>query len=60
MVSPTAKEPLSAKREDDAAPAKLTHDDAVQYLVTLRKAFADRPQVYNKFLEIMKEFKSKA
>uniref|UniRef100_A0A915EHM3 Histone deacetylase interacting domain-containing protein n=1 Tax=Ditylenchus dipsaci TaxID=166011 RepID=A0A915EHM3_9BILA len=33
-------------------------DDALSYLEQVRQQFADNPDVYNHFLEVMKEFKS--
>jgi paired amphipathic helix protein Sin3a len=35
-------------------------DDALSYLEQVRQQFADNPEVYNDFLEVMKEFKSHA
>lgn len=33
-------------------------DDALSYLDQVRQQFSDNPDVYNDFLEVMKEFKS--
>ncbi|KAL3085001.1 hypothetical protein niasHS_010070 [Heterodera schachtii] len=37
---------------------KLQVDDALSYLEKVRQQFSNDPQVYNDFLEVMKEFKS--
>eukprot|EP00040_Diaphanoeca_grandis_P026119 m.145798 g.145798 ORF g.145798 m.145798 type:complete len:319 (+) comp30455_c0_seq1:246-1202(+) len=37
---------------------KLKVEDALSYLDQVRQQFENQPQVYNKFLDIMKEFKS--
>ena len=34
--------------------------DAMGYLEKVKNKFADKPQVYNQFLDIMKDFKSQA
>lgn len=34
--------------------------DALSYLDQVKYQFADRPDVYNKFLDIMKDFKSQS
>lgn len=39
-------------------PRKLQVDDALSYLEQVRQQFSDNPDVYNDFLEVMKEFKS--
>ncbi|CAD5206442.1 unnamed protein product [Bursaphelenchus okinawaensis] len=36
----------------------LMVDDALQYLEQVRQQFADNPEVYSNFLEVMKDFKS--
>eukprot|EP00124_Ichthyophonus_hoferi_P006330 Ihof_evm1s1431 gene=Ihof_evmTU1s1431 len=37
---------------------RLKVEDALSYLDRVKMQFQDQPQVYNKFLDIMKEFKS--
>lgn len=36
----------------------LLHQDALSYLDQVKVQFADQPDVYNRFLDIMKDFKS--
>ena len=36
----------------------LPHQDALSYLDQVKVQFADQPDVYNRFLDIMKDFKS--
>lgn len=36
----------------------LNVKDALSYLEQVKQRFADQPEVYNRFLDIMKEFKS--
>ena len=48
-----------------APPAKKVNagpkvKDAMGYLEKVKNKFADKPQVYNQFLDIMKDFKSQA
>jgi paired amphipathic helix protein Sin3a len=38
--------------------AELTRQDALSYLDQVKLQFNDQPNVYNRFLDIMKEFKS--
>lgn len=43
------------------AVARLTlEQDALSYLDQVKVRFVDRPDVYNQFLDIMKDFKSQA
>ena len=42
------------------APAKMELNDAFAYLDRVKAEFADQPDVYNKFLQIMREFKANA
>ena len=39
---------------------KLKETDALDYLNQVKKQFGDNPEIYNKFLDIMKDFKSHA
>ena len=36
----------------------LSIHDALEYLDTIKAQFANEPEVYNNFLDIMKDFKS--
>lgn len=38
----------------------MTSQDALSYLDQVKVQFADQPDVYNRFLDIMKDFKSQA
>ncbi|KAJ2377647.1 Transcriptional regulatory protein sin3, partial [Coemansia sp. RSA 2603] len=44
----------------DGGARTLNVSDALSYLDMVKSQFQDRPEVYNQFLEIMKEFKSHA
>ncbi|KAJ2151143.1 hypothetical protein J3F82_003538 [Coemansia sp. RSA 637] len=46
--------------QSDASGRPLNVSDALGYLDMVKSQFQDRPEVYNQFLEIMKEFKSHA
>ncbi|KAJ2551268.1 hypothetical protein EV175_003753, partial [Coemansia sp. RSA 1933] len=49
------------QQPSDASSARpLNVSDALSYLDLVKSQFNDRPEVYNQFLEIMKEFKSHA
>lgn len=37
---------------------QLRVEDALAYLDQVKQKFSDKPQVYNKFLDIMKDFKA--
>lgn len=39
-------------------PPRINKNDALNYLDQVKTQFHDRPEVYNKFLEIMKDFKA--
>lgn len=43
----------------DANPRFMTQD-ALSYLDQVKVRFVDQPDVYNRFLDIMKDFKSQA
>lgn len=49
---------LSQQQPVDAGARPLNVSDALSYLDLVKSQFHDRPEVYNQFLEIMKEFKS--
>ncbi|KAJ7082535.1 histone deacetylase complex, SIN3 component [Mycena crocata] len=46
----------SRKSPDSGRPLNVT--DALSYLDAVKHQFADQPEVYNRFLDIMKDFKS--
>ena len=57
----------SLNRENPAAmgnpgqvqsPSKVNRLDAISYLEHVKRTYAERPAVYNTFLEIMKDFKA--
>ncbi|KAJ1948556.1 Transcriptional regulatory protein sin3, partial [Linderina macrospora] len=48
----------SAGAATDAANRPLNVRDALSYLDMVKSQFQDRPEVYNQFLDIMKDFKS--
>lgn len=39
---------------------ELKVEDALLYLDQVKSVFGDRPHIYNKFLEIMKNFKAQS
>lgn len=51
-----ATENLSDSQSVDNRPLNVT--DALSYLDAVKKQFEDKPDVYNDFLDIMKDFKS--
>lgn len=53
-----APQPQSRMSPEGGRPLNVT--DALGYLDAVKKQFEDRPDVYNKFLDIMKDFKSQA
>jgi paired amphipathic helix protein Sin3a len=53
MLSQTATAPMMA----DGAARPLNVTDALTYLDLVKNRFRERPEVYNQFLDIMKEFK---
>ncbi|XP_055919847.1 paired amphipathic helix protein Sin3a isoform X2 [Eupeodes corollae] len=48
----------SVPQPGPGAPARLKVEDALSYLDQVKFQYADQPQIYNNFLDIMKEFKS--
>ncbi|KAF5380698.1 hypothetical protein D9757_007032 [Collybiopsis confluens] len=56
--------PLDVTRDDEDAADSFAHDrplnvtDALSYLDAVKNKFSSQPNVYNHFLDIMKEFKS--
>ncbi|KAJ2773621.1 hypothetical protein IWQ57_001211, partial [Coemansia nantahalensis] len=56
-----AAEPAPRQQsQTEVAGRPLNVSDALSYLDMVKSQFHDRPEVYNQFLEIMKEFKSHA
>ena len=53
MLSQTATAPTTT----DSAARPLNVTDALTYLDLVKNRFRERPEVYNQFLDIMKEFK---
>ncbi|KAJ2849688.1 hypothetical protein IWW36_002455 [Coemansia brasiliensis] len=51
-------EPTRQPAQADASGRPLNVSDALSYLDMVKSQFQDRPEVYNQFLEIMKDFKS--
>ena len=48
----------AAQPDMSSAYKPLNVKDALSYLDQVKQKFADQPEVYNRFLDIMKEFKS--
>ena len=56
---PALGHPLSSSSpEHSASDRPLNVSDALSYLDSVKAQFAKQPEVYNKFLDIMKDFKS--
>lgn len=53
ILSQTATAPTMA----DTAVRPLNVTDALTYLDLVKNRFRERPEVYNQFLDVMKEFK---
>ncbi|KAJ2610085.1 hypothetical protein EV177_004146 [Coemansia sp. RSA 1804] len=53
-------QPQQPQPSDSSSARPLNVSDALSYLDLVKSQFRDRPEVYNQFLEIMKEFKSHA
>jgi paired amphipathic helix protein Sin3a len=63
--APVAKSPVPAPEQSTSSQASgayrpLNVRDALTYLDQVKVQFSDQPDVYNKFLDIMKDFKSQA
>ena len=52
--------PPSPQRAQANGYRPLNVKDALTYLDQVKIQFADQPEIYNKFLDIMKDFKSQA
>ncbi|PIA17057.1 hypothetical protein COEREDRAFT_41417 [Coemansia reversa NRRL 1564] len=55
-----SRQQQQSQTQPDASGRPLNVTDALSYLDMVKSQFQDRPEVYNQFLEIMKEFKSHA
>ncbi|XP_053964982.1 uncharacterized protein LOC128867607 isoform X2 [Anastrepha ludens] len=55
---PTAIQQGPPQPGQPGAPPRLKVEDALSYLDQVKFQYADQPQIYNNFLDIMKEFKS--
>ena len=53
---PKPATPRPAPPDQNARPLNVT--DALSYLDAVKVQFQDKPEVYNQFLDIMKDFKS--
>ena len=55
-----ASHPLSASspNQSGGGDGQLNVSDALSYLDSVKAQFSEQPEVYNKFLDIMKDFKS--
>ena len=60
LAPPDGNMPVSAGSPDQqgGGDRPLNVSDALSYLDSVKLQFADQPEVYNKFLDIMKDFKS--
>lgn len=57
-LSPQLERPLASAAPHGQTEKQLNVADALGYLDSVKMKFQDRPEVYNMFLDIMKEFKS--
>jgi len=57
---PSSPPPPGFEGRSDAEGRPLNVTDALSYLDAVKKQFEDKPDVYNNFLDIMKDFKSQA
>ena len=55
---PKPATPRPGLPDQNARPLNVT--DALSYLDAVKVQFQDKPEVYNQFLDIMKDFKSQA
>lgn len=55
-MTPSATTVTTAQQQQQIQRLKV--EDALSYLDMVKYKFGDQPQVYNDFLDIMKEFKS--
>lgn len=54
------QQPVAQPKEiSPTAYRTLNQKDALLYLDRVKYKFADQPEIYNRFLDIMKDFKSK-
>ena len=59
LLRPLFSTPLT-KSKATMALTDNCHQDALSYLDQVKVQFVDQPDVYNRFLDIMKDFKSQA
>lgn len=57
-LSPQLERPLVSTAPNAHSEKQLNVANALGYLDSVKMKFQDRPEVYNMFLDIMKEFKS--
>ncbi len=57
-VGPIDSPTGAAEQQAGSADRQLNVNDALTYLDSVKAQFAEQPEVYNKFLDIMKDFKS--
>jgi paired amphipathic helix protein Sin3a len=58
MLAPAAPPSAQSSSANLANGKSLNVKDALSYLDQVKSQFSENPEVYNKFLDIMKEFKS--
>lgn len=56
----TAKNPYEPETSPGGSYRPLNVIDALAYLDKVKGQFSDRPNVYNQFLDVMKDFKSQS
>ena len=61
-AAPPIQAPAQAPMAGGAAPPyrQLKVEDALAYLDQVKMKFEDKPEIYNQFLDIMKEFKAQS
>ena len=61
-AAPPMQAPAQAPMAGGAAPPyrQLKVEDALAYLDQVKMKFEDKPEIYNQFLDIMKEFKAQS
>ncbi len=60
LLSPPIPPNVGSDSQLDLESRPLNVKDALSYLDAVKKQFEDKPDVYNNFLDIMKDFKSQA
>ncbi|CAF0731849.1 unnamed protein product [Rotaria sordida] len=59
-ILPSNNTNISTSSQGQSTSSRLKVEDALSYLDKVKNQFALQPQVYNQFLDIMKEFKSQS